>query len=98
LSELATNKQIERINQYKLFGNDVGPKPSFDLHILLVDFRPDGRRANLTNETEQLAKSFKEALGRFKPELFGQLGDILCLEINTTDFEKTKELTLRWKV
>lgn len=98
LSELATQQQVERIQEHTLFGKDVGLSPSFDLHILLADFSREGKRGELTGKTQELATYFKNALRKCEPKLAGLLGSVLCLEMDVSSFEQTKVLNLRWKV
>jgi hypothetical protein len=80
LSEIATANQITRSIQHRLYGDDIPITPTFDLHILLVNFNDRGAKGRLIWPTRDLAEALKKCLkedGRVRVNL---LGDVLCLD------------------
>ena len=99
LSEMATSYQIERANRHGTFAVDLGPNPTFDLHILLADFNDRGKKGPLICSTHRLAKASPDYLDKKYPEKASLLGNNLCLKLNTQRFQQAGDsIELYWGV
>ncbi len=61
LAEVATGCQMERANRF-LFKNELPHRPTFDLHMLVVDHDPDAQPHPLVQLTRDLAHQFNARL------------------------------------
>jgi len=99
LSEIATTNQILRSIEHRLYGDDIPPITTFDLHIFLANFNDRGAKGKLIQPTMELAKVFKQRLkedGRVSANL---LGNVLCLNgLIGTDSKRLATLECHWMV
>jgi hypothetical protein len=94
LSELAPEAQVERMNR-KFFLGAVGPRPAFDLNLVLFEGRQSSEQCVLEQLTRDLAERLKRVIrwnGRF-PEI---LRDIVCVRMNSARFDG--RLRFGWRV
>ena len=61
LAEISTSCQMERVSRF-LFKNQLPPKPSFDLYVLLVDWHENENPHALVQLTRDLAHQFSALL------------------------------------
>ena len=98
LSEMATENQIERANNHKLFGDGVEDIESFDLHIFLANFNDRGEKGKLIDLTFKLAKGFMKRLEEY-PELSQMIRNILCISATINETEPSfTELKCLWNI
>lgn len=98
LSEMVTPNQIERANRWNLFGVDIGGQPAFDLHLLLADFNDRGDKGKLIEPTRRIAAEFKRRLKSDFPQLAGTVGRIMCLKMDSREFENSGQVEAIWTV
>ena len=81
---MTTNSQIERMREY-LFDSDqtISLLPSFDLHILLADFKDGGSKGRLISATNRPVMGFRDQLLVRQPAAGARLGNVLCMKLTT---------------
>lgn len=98
LSELLTDRQLERTVRHRLFGESIGSIGQIDLHILLADFNDRGSKGKLIQPTCELASEFKRRLATCCPDLAQKVGNILCISATLPSAESPIHLKCLWRV
>lgn len=83
LAEVSTGCQIERANRF-LFKNTLSSRPTFDLHMLIVDAAPDERPHPLLSLTRDLAHQFSAGL-REEWQFPNLLRSVVCAGMRSSD-------------
>jgi hypothetical protein len=95
LAEVSTGCQMERVSRF-LFKNQLPARPSFDLHVLLVDVDPELQPHPLMQLSRDLAHQFSARL-RDEWQFPNLLRNVVCASMSDSD-DFTGRLVTEWSV